>query len=43
MGDINPVIQNVSHYGDATTEKMSLPKQERLIQGLEEGELANCR
>ncbi len=35
-GDINPVIQNVSHYGDATTEEMSLPKQERLIQSLED-------
>ncbi len=36
MGDINPVIQNVSHYGDATTEEMSWPKQERLIQSLQD-------
>jgi hypothetical protein len=34
MGNINPVIQNVSHYGDATTEEMSWPKQERMIQSL---------
>lgn len=39
MGDINPVIANVSHYGDATTDEMSLPKQERMIQVL--GDPAN--
>jgi hypothetical protein len=36
MGTINPVIQNVSHYGDATTEEMSWPKQERMIQRLQD-------
>lgn len=36
MGNINPQILNVSHYGDATTEEMSLPKQERLIQALQD-------
>jgi len=36
MGEINPVILNVSHYGDATTAEMSLPKQERLIQSLQD-------
>ena len=36
MGNINPVIQNVSHYGDATTEEMSWPKQERMIQSLQD-------
>jgi hypothetical protein len=34
MGNINPVIQNVSHYGDATTEEMSWPKQQRMIDSL---------
>jgi hypothetical protein len=34
MGKINPLILNMSHYGDATTDEMSLPKQERLIQAL---------
>jgi hypothetical protein len=29
MGRVNPMILNISHYGDATTEEMSLPKQER--------------
>jgi hypothetical protein len=36
MGNINPVIQNVSHYGDATTAEMSWPKQERLIESLQD-------
>ena len=36
MGNLNPVIQNVSHYGDATSEEMALPKQERLIQSLQD-------
>jgi hypothetical protein len=36
MGNINPVIQNVSHYGDATTAEMSWPKQERMIQSLQD-------
>jgi hypothetical protein len=34
MGTINPVIHNISHYGDATTDEMSWPKQDRLIQSL---------
>lgn len=36
MGSINPVIQNVSHFGDATSEEMSWPKQERMIQSLQD-------
>lgn len=36
LGNITPQILNVSHYGDATTEEMSLPKQERLIQALQD-------
>ena len=34
MGNINPLIQNVSHHGDATTDEMSLPKQQRMIESL---------
>src|SRR5262249_43087840 len=34
MGNVNPVILNVSHFGDATTEEMSLPKQQRMIDAL---------
>lgn len=34
MGDTAPQILNVSHYGDATTEEMSWPKQERMIEAL---------
>ena len=36
MGDVPPVILNVSHYGDATTDEMSLPKQLWLIQVLQD-------
>ena len=36
MGTTNPVILNVSHYGDATTAEMSLPKQERMIEALQD-------
>ncbi len=36
MGDINPVIHNISHYGDATTEEMSWPKQQRMIDSLQD-------
>src|SRR5215469_3316800 len=36
LGNTNPVILNVSHHGDATTDEMSLPKQERMIQALED-------
>ena len=35
MGATNPVVLNVSHYGDATTTEMSLPKQERMIEALQ--------
>lgn len=34
MGDIRPLILNLSHHGDATTTEMSLPKQERMIKEL---------
>jgi hypothetical protein len=36
MGKINPIILNISHYGDATTSEMSFPKQERLISSLQD-------
>ncbi len=36
MGGNPPVIYNLSHYGDATTDEMSLPKQERTIQALQD-------
>lgn len=36
MGNLNPMILNISHYGDATTEEMSLPKQERMIASLQD-------
>ena len=29
MGGNPPVILNISHYGDATTDELALPKQER--------------
>lgn len=32
MGKINPVIANLAHFGEASTDEMSLPKQERMIQ-----------
>lgn len=35
MGNIIPMILNVSHHGDATTDEMSLPKQERMITALQ--------
>jgi hypothetical protein len=38
MGNINPVIQNVSHHGDATTEEMSWPKQQRMIDSLQDAD-----
>jgi hypothetical protein len=31
MGDTQPLVLNLSHYGDATTEEMSLTLQQRLI------------
>ena len=36
MGSANPVILNLSHHGDATTDEMSLPKQQRMIQALQD-------
>ncbi len=36
MGSSAPLIANVSHYGDATTDEMSLPKQQRLIETLQD-------
>jgi hypothetical protein len=36
MGNLNPLIANVSHYGDATTDEMSLPKQQRMIEQLQD-------
>ncbi len=35
MGGNPPVILNISHYGDATTDELALPKQERTIQELQ--------
>ena len=37
MGNPNPIILNLSHYGDASTEQMSWPKQQRIIDALREG------
>jgi hypothetical protein len=34
MGAPQPVILNISHYGDATTDELSLAKQQRLIEAL---------
>ena len=34
IGNLAPVILNISHYGDATTQEMSLPKQQRLLASL---------
>ena len=34
MGTINPAIMNVSHFGDATSEEMSWPKQQRMLDSL---------
>jgi hypothetical protein len=34
MGKVTPIIHNISHHGDATTDELSLPKQERLIEAL---------
>jgi hypothetical protein len=39
MGGPNPLILNISHYGDATSEEMSLTRQQRLIQAI--GDKAN--
>lgn len=34
MGEPNPLILNVSHFGDASTQEMALPKQQRLLAAL---------
>jgi hypothetical protein len=34
MGSVNPAILNVSHFGDATTDELSLPKQQRIVAAL---------
>ncbi|MBV8451284.1 MAG: SGNH/GDSL hydrolase family protein, partial [Deltaproteobacteria bacterium] len=36
MGNLNPIILNVSHYSDSSTDEMSLPKQQRLIDALQD-------
>jgi hypothetical protein len=36
MGTINPVIANIAHYGESSIDEMSLPKQERMIQVLQD-------
>ena len=36
IGDLAPAILNISHYGDATTQEMSLPKQQRLLASLQD-------
>jgi hypothetical protein len=37
MGTVHPVIANPSHYGDATVDEMSLPKQRRrMIEALQD-------
>jgi hypothetical protein len=36
MGDTHPLILNISHYGDATTEEMCLTRQQRLIQAVDD-------
>jgi hypothetical protein len=36
MGTTNPVIINVAHHGDASTDEMSLPKQQRMIDLLQD-------
>ena len=36
LGNVNPVILNVSHFGAATSEEMAWPKQQRMIDALQE-------
>ena len=36
MGNPNPIILNLSHYGDASSSEMSWPKQQRIIDALHE-------
>jgi hypothetical protein len=35
MGNLNPIILNISHYGESSTDEMSWPKQQRLIDALQ--------
>jgi len=35
LGNINPIVLNVSHHGDASTDEMSWPKQQRMIDSLQ--------
>jgi hypothetical protein len=34
LGNVNPLILNVSHHGDASTDELSWPKQQRMIEVL---------
>jgi hypothetical protein len=36
LGDTHPLILNLSHYGDATSEEMSLTRQQRLIKAIDD-------
>jgi hypothetical protein len=36
IGNISPLVLNVSHFGDATSEEMSWPKQQRMIDALKD-------
>jgi hypothetical protein len=36
MGNVNPYILNMSQWGDATTDEMSLPKQQLMISALQD-------
>jgi hypothetical protein len=36
MGTVNPVILNIAHFGEATTDEMSLPKQQEMIAQLQD-------
>jgi hypothetical protein len=36
LGNPIPLILNVSHWGDSTTDEMSLPKQARMIEAIED-------
>jgi hypothetical protein len=36
MGDTHPLILNLSHYGESTTEEMSLTRQQRLIKAIDD-------
>jgi len=36
MGNLNPIILNISHYGESSTDEMSWPTQQRLIEVLQD-------